>query len=68
MPDHIHMLVKIPPKMSVSYFMEYLKRKSSLMIHDRHENLKYNHGNRTLWVKGYYVSTVGLKGKDHSKI
>ena len=44
MPDHIHMLLRIPPKMSVSYFMGYLKEKSSLMIHDRHANLKYNHG------------------------
>ncbi len=67
MPDHIHMLVKIPPKMSVSYFMGYLKGKSSLMIHDRHANLKYNHGNRTFWAKGYYVSTVGLNEKTIAK-
>ena len=63
MPDHIHMLVKIPPKLSVSGFVGYLKGKSSLMIHDRHGNLKYNHGNRTFWAKGYYVSTVGLNQK-----
>ncbi|GIO26325.1 IS200/IS605 family transposase [Ornithinibacillus bavariensis] len=67
MPDHIHMLVKIPPKMSVSYFMGYLKGKSSLMIHDRHANLKYSHGNRTFWAKGYYVSTVGLNEKTIAK-
>ncbi len=67
MIDHIHMLVKIPPKMSVSYFMGYLKGKSSLMIHDRHANLKYNHGNRTFWAKGYYVSTVGLNQKTIEK-
>lgn len=58
--DHIHMLVSIPPKLSVSSFMGYLKGKSSLMIYDRHANLKYKHGNRHFWAKGYYVSTVGL--------
>ena len=58
--DHIHMLVKIPPKMSVSSFMGYLKGKSSLMIFDKHANLKYKYGNRHFWAKGYYVSTVGL--------
>jgi len=58
--DHIHMLVKIPPKLSVSQFMGYLKGKSSLMIFDRHANLKYKYGNRHFWAKGYYVSTVGL--------
>lgn len=61
--DHIHMLVKIPPKMSVSYFVGYLKGKSALMIFDRHANLKYKHGNRTFWAKGYYVSTVGANEK-----
>ena len=60
MPDHIHMLVSIPPKMSVSSFMGYLKGKSSLMIFDRHANLKYKFGNRHFWSEGYYVSTVGL--------
>ena len=58
--DHIHMCVKIPPKISVSNFMGYLKGKSSLMIFDRHANLKYKYGNRHFWAKGYYVSTVGL--------
>ena len=60
MADHIHMLVKIPPKISVSSFMGYLKGKSSLMIFDEHANLKYNYGNRHFWSEGYYVSTVGL--------
>jgi putative transposase len=60
MPDHIHMLVSIPPKMSVSSFMGYLKGKSALMIFDRHANLKYKFGNRHFWAEGYYVSTVGL--------
>ena len=60
MPDHIHMLVSIPPKMSVSSFMGYLKGKSVLMIFDRHANLKYKFGNRHFWSEGYYVSTVGL--------
>ena len=58
-PDHIHMLVSIPPKYSVSQFMGYLKGKSSLMIFDRHANLKYKYGNRQFWCKGYYVDTVG---------
>ena len=58
--DHIHMCVKIPPKMAVSSFMGYLKGKSSLMIFDKHANLKYKYGNRHFWAKGYYVSTVGL--------
>ncbi len=59
-PDHIHMLVKIPPKISVSSFMGYLKGKSSLMIFEEHANLKYNYGNRVFWAEGYFVSTVGL--------
>ena len=58
-PDHIHMLVEIPPHMSVSYFMGYLKSKSALMIFDRHANLKYKYGNRHFWARGYYVDTVG---------
>jgi putative transposase len=61
--DHIHMLVSIPPKLSVSAFMGYLKGKSSLMIFERHANLKYRYGNRTFWCKGYYVSTVGRNKK-----
>ena len=58
--DHIHMLVSIPPKLSVSQFMGYLKGKSALMIFDRHANLKYKFGNRHFWSRGYYVSTVGF--------
>ena len=57
--DHIHMLVSIPPNLSVSSFMGYLKGKSSLMIFDRHANLKYKYGNRHFWCRGYYVDTVG---------
>jgi len=60
MVDHVHLLVSIPPKMSVSSFMGYLKGKSALMIFDRHANLKYKLGNRHFWSRGYYVSTVGL--------
>ena len=62
-PDHIHMLVKIPPKISVSEFMGYLKGKSSLMIFDQHANLKYKYGNRHFWCRGYYVDTVGRNEK-----
>lgn len=58
-PDHIHMFVEIPPHMSVSYYVGYLKRKSSLMIFDRHANLKYKYGNRHFGCRGYYVDTVG---------
>ena len=58
-PDHIHMLVSIPPKMSISSFMGYLKGKSTLLIFERHGNLKYKYGNRVFWCRGYYVSTVG---------
>ena len=58
-PDHIHMLISIPPKYSVSQIMGYLKGKSSLMIFDRHANLKYKYGNRHFWARGYYVDTVG---------
>lgn len=58
-PDHIHMLVTIPPHLSVSSFMGYLKSKSSLMIFDKHANLKYKYGNRHFWCRGYYVDTVG---------
>ena len=68
MPDHIHMLVSIPPKMSVSSFMGYLKGKSALMIFDRHANLKYKFGNRHFWSEGYYVSTVGLNEATIKKI
>ncbi len=58
-PDHIHMLVSIPPKKSVSQFMGYLKGKSSLMIFDRYANLKYRYGNRKFWCRGFYADTVG---------
>ena len=63
MPDHIHMLVEIPPKLAVSEFVGYLKGKSSLMIFERHANLKYKYGRRVFWAKGYYVSTVGANKK-----
>ena len=60
MPDHVHLLESIPPKYSVSSVMGYMKGKSSLMIYERHANLKYKYGNRHFWCEGYYVSTVGL--------
>ena len=62
-PDHVHMLVKIPPKYSISQIVGYLKGKSSLKIFDRHANLKYKYGNRHYWCRGYYVSTVGRNEK-----
>ena len=62
-PDHIHMLLSIPPKYSVAEVMGYLKGKSSLMIFDKHANLKYRYGNRQFWCRGYYVDTVGRKEK-----
>ena len=62
-PDHVHMLVSIPPKYSVSQIMGYLKGKSSLMIFDRHANLKYKYGNRHFGARGYYVDTVGRNKK-----
>ena len=58
-PDHIHMLVSIPPHLSVAQFMGFLKGKSTLMIFDRHANLKYKYGSRHFWCRGYYVDTVG---------
>ena len=61
--DHVHMLVSIPPKYSVSQIVGYLKGKSSLMIFDRHANLKYKYGNRHFWCTGYYVDTVGRNKK-----
>ena len=61
--DHIHMLVSIPPHISISQFMGYLKGKSSLMIFDRHANLKYKYGSRNFWCRGYYVDTVGKNKK-----
>jgi REP element-mobilizing transposase RayT len=62
-PDHIHMLVRIPPKYSVSEIMGYLKGKSSLMIFEKHANLKYKYGNRHFWCRGYYIDTVGRNEK-----
>ena len=61
--DHIHLLLSIPPKISVSSFMGYLKGKSSLMIFEKYANLKYKYGNRHFWCRGYYVSTVGKNRK-----
>ena len=61
--DHIHMLVSIPPHISVAQFMGYLKGKSTLMIFDRHANLKYKYGSRSFWCRGYYVYTVGRNKK-----
>ena len=60
MPDHVHLVLSIPPKLSVSAFMGYLKGKSALMMFERHANLKYKFGNRKFWAEEYYVSTVGL--------
>ena len=62
-PDHVHMLVSIPPNLSVAQFVGYLKGKSSLVIFDRHANLKYKYGNRHFWCRGYYVDTVGKNEK-----
>ena len=62
-PDHIHMLVKIPPKMSIASFMGYLKGKSTLRIFDKYANLKYKYGRRQFWCIGYYVDTVGKNEK-----
>lgn len=62
-PDHVHMLVKIPPSLSVSSFVGYLKGKSTLIIFERHANLKYKYGNRHFWCRGYYVDTVGKNAK-----
>ena len=62
-PDHIHMLLRIPPKMSVSGVVGFLKGKSTLILHQRHGNLKYKHGNRTFWCRGYDVDTAGKNTK-----
>ena len=67
MPDHVHMLVEIPLKYAVSNFVGYLKGKSSLMMFDKHANLKYKYGNRHFWTEGYYVSTVGLNDETVAK-
>ena len=63
--DHIHMLLSIPQKTSVSSFMGFLKGKSSLMIFERFSNLKYKYGNRHFWCRGFYVDTVGKNKKAH---
>ena len=62
-PDHIHMLVSVPPYISISQFMGYIKSKSALIIFDRHANLKYKYGNRHFWATGYFVDTVGKNEK-----
>ena len=62
-PDHIHMLVEIPPKYSASEIMEFLKGKSSIMIYSKWENMKYKYRNREFWCRGYYVDTVGKNTK-----
>ena len=62
-PDHIHMLLEIPPKIAVSSFAGYLKGKSSLMIYEQFSNLKYKYRNREFWCRGYYVDTVGKNAK-----
>ena len=62
-PDHIHMLLEIPPKYSIAEFMGYLKSKSTLMIFERHANMKYKFGNRKFWARGYFVDTVGKNEK-----
>ena len=67
MPDRVRMLVSIPPEIAVSSSMGYLKGKSSLMMFDRHANLKYRFGNRRFWAEGYHVSTVGLNGATIAK-
>lgn len=61
--DHIHMLISVPPYLSIAQFMGFLKGKSSLMIFDRHTNLKYKYGSRNFWCRGYYVDTVGRNKK-----
>ena len=67
-PDHIHMLVEIPPKYSVSSFMGYLKGKSSLMLYEKFPELKFKYRNREFWCRGYYVDTAGKNDKEDSRI
>lgn len=67
MPDHIHMVVRVPPKISISSFMGYLKDRSAVLIYEQHANLKYKYGNKSFWSKGYYVSIVGLNQKTIEK-
>ena len=66
-PDHIHMLIEIPPKVAVSSFMGYLKGKSSRMIHERFPELRYQYRNREFWCRGYYVDTAGKNAKKISE-
>ena len=66
-PDHIHMLVSVPPYISIAQFMGFLKGKSTLMIFDRHANLKFKYGNRHFWCRGYYVDTVGRNEREISE-
>ena len=67
-PDHVHMLVSIPPKLSVSGFMGYLKGKSSILIYQKYANMKFKYRNREFWCRGYYVDTVGKNKKGDSRI
>lgn len=67
-PDHVHMLVEIPPKLSVSGFMGYLKGKSSILIYQKYTNLKFKYRNREFWCRGYYVDTVGKNKKQYKNI
>ena len=62
-PEHIHMLVRIPPETSVAGFVGYLKGKSSLLIYERYGSMKYKYGSRSFWCRGYYVDTVGKNTK-----
>ena len=64
-PDHVHMLISIPPKMSVSGAIGYIKGKSTLLIFDRHADMKYKYGQRQFWCRGYYVDTVGKNTKEY---
>lgn len=63
MPDHVHLLLSIPPSISISSFMGYLKGKSSLMIYEKYPELKYKYRNREFWCRGYYVDTAGKNAK-----
>lgn len=67
MPDYIHMLVRVPPKISNSSFMGFLKGRSATLIHEQHGNLVYKYENKSFWAKGYYVSAVGLNQKTIAK-
>ena len=67
-PDHIHMLVSIPPKISVASFMGYLKGKSSVMTFEKHANMRYKYGNRKFWCRSYYVDAVGKNEKSYTRV